>query len=102
MNHFVKDDKMNIFRLPVGWQYLTSYNLGGTLNAGNLGKYDQLVQECLKTSGSTVCIVDIHSYARWDGKIVGQGGPSDAQFVSLWYVNISLCPEPSLVERTLI
>ena len=23
-------------------------------------------------------------YARWNGGIIGQGGPTDAQFVSLW------------------
>jgi len=30
------------------------------------------------------CIIDIHNYARWDGGIIGQGGPTNAQFVSLW------------------
>lgn len=82
MAHFVKDDKLNIFRLPVGWQYLTGSNLGGTLNSANLQKYDQLVQACLKT-GAT-CIIDIHNYARWNGKIIGQGGPTNDQFVNLW------------------
>lgn len=82
MNHFVKDDKLNIFRLPVGWQYITGSNLGGTLNSANLQNYDQLVQACLKT-GAT-CIVDIHNYARWNGQIIGQGGPTNDQFVNLW------------------
>lgn len=26
----------------------------------------------------------IHNYARWDGTIIGQGGPTNAQFASLW------------------
>ncbi|TVY82694.1 Endoglucanase EG-II [Lachnellula suecica] len=82
MSHFVKDDKLNIFRLPVGWQYLTASNLGGTLNSANLQKYDQLVQACLNTGAS--CIIDVHNYARWNGQIVGQGGPTNAQFVNLW------------------
>lgn len=78
----MKDDKLNIFRLPVGWQYLTGNNLGGGLNSANLQKYDQLVQACLNT-GAT-CIIDVHNYARWNGQIIGQGGPSNDQFVNLW------------------
>lgn len=57
MGHFVKDDKMNIFRLPVGWQYLLNNKLGGSLDQTNAGKYDQLVQACLKT-GAT-CVIDV-------------------------------------------
>jgi endoglucanase len=84
MSHFVTKDNLNIFRLPVGWQYLVNNVLGGQLDATNSGKYDQLVQACLATGAS--CIVDIHNYARWDGGIIGQGGPSNAQFTNLWYV----------------
>ncbi|KAJ9161124.1 Glycoside hydrolase family 5 protein [Coniochaeta hoffmannii] len=82
MQHFSKDDGMNMFRLPVGWQYLVNNKLGGTLDSGNLAKYDQLVQGCLATGAS--CVIDIHNYARWNGQIIGQGGPSNDQFVSLW------------------
>ena len=57
MSHFVKDDKLNIFRLPVGWQYLVNGVLGGNLDATNSGKYDALVQACLKT-GAT-CLIDV-------------------------------------------
>lgn len=82
MNHFATKDGMNIFRLPVGWQYIVGGQLGGNLNSANLAKYDQLVQGCLKTGA--ICIIDIHNYARWNGKIIGQGGPTNAQFVNLW------------------
>lgn len=83
MQHFVKNDNMNIFRLPVGWQYLLNNKLGGTLDSGNFAKYDQLVQACLATGAS--CIVDVHNYARWNGQIIGQGsGPTNDQFVDLW------------------
>jgi aryl-phospho-beta-D-glucosidase BglC (GH1 family) len=41
-----------------------------------------VVQACLKT-GAT-CIIDIHNYARWNGQIIGQGGPTNDQFVNLW------------------
>jgi endoglucanase len=83
MKHFHDDLGMNFFRLPVGWQYLVNNQLGGTLNSNNLAQYDKLVQGCRSISGAQ-CIIDIHNYARWNGGIIGQGGPSDDQFVSLW------------------
>ncbi|KAK1759807.1 hypothetical protein QBC47DRAFT_357637 [Echria macrotheca] len=82
MQHFVKDDGMNIFRLPVGWQYLVNNKVGGTLDSNNFQKYDQLVQSCLKTGA--YCMLDVHNYARWNGQIIGQGGPSNSQFTNLW------------------
>ncbi|KAF8157039.1 carbohydrate-binding module family 1 protein/Glycoside hydrolase family 5 protein [Crassisporium funariophilum] len=82
MQHFAKNDGFNTFRLPVGWQFLTNDVLGGTLNSTNFAKYDALVQACLST-GAT-CIIDIHNYARFNGLIIGQGGPSNSQFAHLW------------------
>ncbi|RDX54717.1 endoglucanase [Lentinus brumalis] len=82
MQHFVKDDGFNVFRLPVGWQYLTDGVLGGTIDEDNFAEYDALVQACLNTGAS--CIIDIHNYARWNGKIIGQGGPTNEQFAELW------------------
>jgi endoglucanase len=29
-------------------------------------------------------MIDIHNFARWNGGIIGQGGPTDDQFVALW------------------
>ncbi|KIY69904.1 glycoside hydrolase family 5 protein [Cylindrobasidium torrendii FP15055 ss-10] len=82
MKHFFNDDGFNTFRLPVGWQFLTNGVVGGTLNDANFQKYDQLVQACLRT-GAT-CIIDIHNYARWNGGVIGQGGPTNEQFAALW------------------
>ncbi|KAI1816289.1 glycoside hydrolase family 5 protein [Poronia punctata] len=82
MQHFANDDGMNIFRLPVGWQFLLNNQLGGQLDSNNAGQYDQLVQACLSTGA--VCILDIHNYARWNGEIIGQGGPSDEDFANVW------------------
>jgi endoglucanase len=56
--------------------------ISGTLDATNFGKYDQLVQACLATGAH--CIIDIHNYARFNGLIIGQGGPSNADFANLW------------------
>ncbi|CAD0021290.1 unnamed protein product [Aureobasidium pullulans] len=84
MNHFVKDDKLNAFRLPVGWQYLVGNTLGGNLDSSFFSKYDAQVTYCLN-SGAELCIIDLHNYARWNGAIVGSsGGPTNAQFASVW------------------
>ncbi|KAK4575074.1 Endoglucanase EG-II [Recurvomyces mirabilis] len=83
IKHFVTDDGLNAFRLPVGWQYLVNNQLGGTLNSANLANYDSLMQGCLN-SGAAMCILDVHNYARWNGQVIGQGGPTNAQFASLW------------------
>ncbi len=82
MNHFVTDDGFNIFRLPVGWQYLVNNVVGGDLDPTNFAKYDELVQACLDTGAH--CIIDIHNYARWENAIIGQGGPTNAQFAGFW------------------
>ncbi|KDR72633.1 hypothetical protein GALMADRAFT_158823 [Galerina marginata CBS 339.88] len=82
MQHFVNDDGFNTFRLPVGWQFLTNDAMTGTINQTNLAKYDDLVQVCLATGAS--CIIDVHNYARFNGMIIGQGGPSNDIFAALW------------------
>lgn len=74
---------LNMFRLPISWQWLVNNQVRATtLDATNVAKYDQLVQSCLSTGA--YCMIDIHNFARWDGGIIGQGGPIDDQFVSLW------------------
>lgn len=82
MQHFTSADNLNVFRLTVGWQYLTNNVVGGDLNATNFGKYNDLMTSCLDTGAS--CVLDIHNYARWDGGIIGQGGPTDDEFAALW------------------
>ncbi|KAF9482685.1 cellulase-domain-containing protein [Pholiota conissans] len=82
MQHFVNDDGFNTFRLPVGWQFLSNDAQTGTLNETNFAEYNDLVNACLATGAS--CIVDVHNYARFNGAIIGQGGPSNAVFATLW------------------
>ncbi|KAJ4397459.1 hypothetical protein N0V93_001687 [Gnomoniopsis smithogilvyi] len=83
MQHWTSLSKpLNLFRLPVSWQFLANNQVGGTLDSTNLGKYDQLVQACLQTGA--YCMIDIHNFARVNNAIIGQGGPSDDEFVSLW------------------
>ena len=68
MNHFVKDDGYNVFRLPVGWQFFVNDKLGGPVVDANFAEYDDLMQACIG-SGAAACILDIHNYARWNGKV---------------------------------
>ncbi|KAI4093789.1 MAG: hypothetical protein LQ348_006090 [Seirophora lacunosa] len=81
MQHFVKVDGFNAFRLPVAWQFLVE-SPGSPLIPANMEQYDALVKACLATG--SLCIIDIHNYARWDGLIIGQGGPTDEEFANLW------------------
>ncbi|KAG2083171.1 glycoside hydrolase family 5 protein [Suillus discolor] len=83
MQHFVKDDGYNVFRLPVGWQYLTYNQSTSVLNETQFSNYNMLVSDCLSTGAH--CEIDIHNYARYDGEIIGQGGPSNEVFAELWY-----------------
>ncbi|KAK0714056.1 glycoside hydrolase superfamily [Lasiosphaeria miniovina] len=84
MKHFVQDNQMNMFRLPISWQFLVNNKLGATLDSTNLAKYDKLVQACLATGAH--CMVEIHNFARWNKVVIGQGDGSvtDDHFVSLW------------------
>ena len=54
MQHFVNNDGFNVFRLPVGWQFLTNGVLGGTIDEDNFVEYDALVHACLNTGASYV------------------------------------------------
>lgn len=54
----------------------------GKLDQNNTAQYNQLVRDCLATG--SYCIVDIHNYARFEGQIIGQGGPTNEQFANLW------------------
>ena len=67
-----------------------------TLDATNFSKYDQLVQACLTTGAH--CIVDIHNYARFNGLIIGQGGPTNAQFANIWsQIATKYAKEPNVI-----
>lgn len=81
IDHFSKNGA-NVFRLPFGWNPAVGGTLGGNLDASWFTQYDQLVQYVL--SKGAYAILDLHNYARWNGGIVGQGGPTDAQLASVW------------------
>ncbi|KAJ6444950.1 glycoside hydrolase family 5 [Purpureocillium lavendulum] len=82
MKHFVEDNNMNIFRLPLTWQFITNGQVDGKLNEKNLAVYNDLMNTCLDTGA--YCMIDLHNFGRYDDGIVGQGGPSDDVFAGLW------------------
>ncbi|KFA46927.1 hypothetical protein S40293_03590 [Stachybotrys chartarum IBT 40293] len=81
MRHWAEAYDMNMFRLSSTWQYLLNDNLGGRLDEDNFGIFDELMQACLDTGA--YCIIDVHNFARYDGGVIAQGGPTDAVFTSL-------------------
>ncbi|KAI0271430.1 putative cellulase precursor [Gloeopeniophorella convolvens] len=72
---------VNIYRIP--WQLMTP-TVGGTISSSFFSRYDQTVQAALSSSPNTYVIVDLHNYARWNGAIIAQGGPTNDQFASIW------------------
>lgn len=66
----------------MSWQYITAAKPTGNLDKINWGNFDKLVQTCLQTGA--YCMLDLHNFARYDGKIIGQGGLSDDVFAGIW------------------
>lgn len=99
----IQDAYTVIMRLirNAAWQLMTP-TLGGTINSSFFEEYDTTVQAALSSNSDVYVIVDLvselecwhrcaltsmdykHNYARWNGDIVGQGGPTNAQFASIW------------------
>ncbi|KAI1789786.1 glycoside hydrolase superfamily [Ganoderma leucocontextum] len=74
----------NLFRIPFAWQLMTP-EVGGPINETWFSTfYDTTVQSALSSSPNTHVIVDLHNYARWNGQIIAQGGPTNDQFASVW------------------
>ncbi|PVF91232.1 putative cellulase precursor [Serendipita vermifera] len=77
-SHFANQG-VNVFRVP--WQLMTP-TLGGTIDFSFFSRYDATVKAALGT-GAYV-ILDLHNYARWNGQIINQGGPTITQYTSIW------------------
>ena len=77
---------MNLFRVPIGWQYLQPSGPGTTISTSIFQRYNAVVQSVFNANPSAKVIVDVHNYARYNGLIVGQdsGAPTNAQFADLW------------------
>jgi len=73
----------NLYRIPFAWQLMTP-TLGGPINESFFEIYDTTVQYALNSSLDSHIIVDLHNYARWNGGIIAQGGPTNEQYASIW------------------
>ncbi|KAJ3887902.1 endoglucanase [Lentinula edodes] len=73
----------NVFRIPFAWQLMTP-TVGGTIDSTFFAEYDATVQAALASGDDVYVILDLHNYARWNGAVVGQGGPTNDEFASLW------------------
>ncbi|KAH9948196.1 glycoside hydrolase superfamily [Amylocystis lapponica] len=73
----------NLYRIPFAWQLMTP-TLGGPINETFFEQYDTTVQAALASSPTAHAIVDLHNYARWNGGIISQGGPTNAEYTSIW------------------
>ncbi|EPT01475.1 hypothetical protein FOMPIDRAFT_142907 [Fomitopsis schrenkii] len=74
----------NLYRIPFAWQQMTP-TLGGPINKTFFDdEYNPVVQAALASSPDAYVIIDVHNYARWDGGIISQGGPTNEQYASLW------------------
>ncbi|KAE9390576.1 cellulase-domain-containing protein [Gymnopus androsaceus JB14] len=80
--HFA-DEGVNVFRIPFAWQLMTP-TLGGTIDSTFFAEYDATVQAALASGDDVYVIVDLHNYARWNGGIIGQGGPTNDEFANIW------------------
>ncbi|KAH0578023.1 Manganese dependent endoglucanase Eg5A, partial [Termitomyces sp. 'cryptogamus'] len=80
--HFASQG-VNIFRIPFAWQLMTP-TVGGAIDSSFFSRYDATVQAALNSATRPYVILDLHNYARWNGGIISQGGPTDTQFSSLW------------------
>ncbi|KAI0963964.1 Manganese dependent endoglucanase Eg5A [Taiwanofungus camphoratus] len=73
----------NFYRLPFAWQEMTP-TLGGPINTTFLAQYQETVTAALNSSSNAHAIVDLHNYARWNGGIIAQGGPTNEEYASIW------------------
>jgi endoglucanase len=83
MTHFIQTSGLNTLRFPVSWQFLSNNKPDGSLDSAKFAVYDKLMQSCI-SGASKLCVIDLHNYGRFEGQIIGQGGPANDAFAGLW------------------
>ncbi|KAH9809741.1 family 5 glycoside hydrolase [Melampsora americana] len=73
--------KVNTLRFPIGWQYIQP-TINGALNETYLTLLDKYVTETINLGA--FAIIDLHNYARRDGKIVGESDLGADALADLW------------------
>ncbi|OAV87978.1 hypothetical protein PTTG_00590 [Puccinia triticina 1-1 BBBD Race 1] len=81
IDHFVAQG-VNLFRVSVAWPYLQP-EMNGKLNEANLKMYQSFIEKI--TVHQAYVIIDLHSFARYKGQIVGESPSTPAEaLVSVW------------------
>ena len=79
---YYKGKGLKLFRIPFLWERMQE-SLGGSLNSTYLSQLDGVVSAA--TSAGVSVFLDCHNYARYNGNVItSSGGPTQAQFDSLW------------------
>ncbi|EGG08510.1 family 5 glycoside hydrolase [Melampsora larici-populina 98AG31] len=81
--HFITG-KVNALRFPIGWQYIQVNDVSdkAPLDQAYLTLLDKYVMATTKLGA--FAIIDLHNYARRDGKVVGQSDLGADTLVDLW------------------
>ncbi|CAH7676880.1 cellulase 3D [Phakopsora pachyrhizi] len=87
--HFVTEQGANCVRVPVAWELLQT-KPKGELEQEGLKKFQNVMDEILKTDA--YAIIDIHSYARYQKKIVGESDIMAEDLLDLWLKLAKLYP----------
>lgn len=72
---------MTVFRLPFLWERL-QHKIPSNLDSAELSRLDEFVTYA--TGKGILVILDPHNYARYYGRVVGEGGPSKYDFAEFW------------------
>lgn len=75
------DRGFGLVRIPVRWERLQQ-ELAAPLDADEIARLDRLVAAAGK-SGQNL-LIDVHNYGRYNGKVIGEEGPSIAAFSKFW------------------
>ncbi len=80
INYFASKG-MNVFRIPFRWETLQP-ELKGGLDTNELARLREVTDAITKKG--YVAVLDPHNYARYDGKIIGSGEITSADFADFW------------------
>jgi endoglucanase len=78
---YYRSKHIRLFRIPFYWESVQS-RIDGPLDAEELRRLDAIVAEARALHVSV--ILDVHSYDRWDGKILGSDPALESGFADLW------------------
>lgn len=75
------DKGFNFYRIPFNWENMQT-SLNAPLNTTELGRLKTLVNYL--TSKGKYVLIDVHNYARYDGKVIGTSAVPNSAFADFW------------------